>query len=56
VGEERNVILTLARTVVTAETGQIVSKDQAADLVLPSLREPHRSVLSTAARGLSGGG
>jgi streptomycin 3"-adenylyltransferase len=54
VGDERNVMLTLARKVVTAETGRIVSKDQAADLILPSLREPHRSVLSLAARGYLG--
>jgi predicted nucleotidyltransferase len=54
VGDERNVVLTLARMAVTAETGQIVSKDQAADLILPGLREPHRSVLSLAARGYLG--
>jgi predicted nucleotidyltransferase len=54
VGDERNVLLTLSRMVVTAETGQIVSKDQAAHLILPSLRERHRSVLSLAARGYLG--
>ena len=54
VGDERNVVLTLARMVVTAETGQIVAKDQATALILPSLREPHRSVLSLAARAYLG--
>jgi predicted nucleotidyltransferase len=54
VGDERNVLLTLARMVVTVETDQILPKDQAADLILPSLREPHRSVLFLAARAYVG--
>ncbi|MGK4590728.1 aminoglycoside adenylyltransferase domain-containing protein [Amycolatopsis sp. w19] len=32
-GDERNVLLTLARIVVTVETGRIVSKDTAAEMV-----------------------
>jgi aminoglycoside 9-adenylyltransferase len=54
VGDERNVLLTLARMVVTLETGQIVSKDEAATWILPSLPGPHRSVLSLAAQGYLG--
>jgi|tagenome__1003787_1003787.scaffolds.fasta_scaffold19972648_1 aminoglycoside 9-adenylyltransferase len=44
VDDERNVLLTLARMIVTSESGHIVPKERAADLVLPDLREPHRSV------------
>ena len=36
-GDERNALLTLARIVVTAETGRIVSKDAAAEAVAASL-------------------
>ena len=54
VGDERNVLLTLARMVVTVETGRIVPKDKASDLILPSIQEPHRSVLSLAARAYLG--
>ena len=43
VGDERNVLLTMARMVLTIETGRIASKDEAVDWILPSLREPHRS-------------
>jgi streptomycin 3"-adenylyltransferase len=53
-GDERNVLLTLARMVVTVETGRIASKDDAADLVLPGLQEPHSTVLSLAAAGYRG--
>ena len=35
--DTRNVLLTLARILVTAETGQLVAKDQAADAVIPRL-------------------
>ncbi len=48
VGDERNVLLTLARMVVTLETDQIVPKDRAAELVEPTLKEPYRSTLSVA--------
>lgn len=54
VGDERNVLLTLARMVVTLETDRIVPKDRAADLVAPSLGEPYRSTLSLAGRAYAG--
>ncbi|WP_188836138.1 aminoglycoside adenylyltransferase domain-containing protein [Flexivirga endophytica] len=47
-GDERNVLLTLARMLVTAQTGQIVSKNEAAERVLPLLPSRHRRVLSLA--------
>ncbi len=53
-GDERNVLLTLARMVVTLESDLIVSKDDAAGRLLPSLPEPDRSVLALAARGYLG--
>jgi predicted nucleotidyltransferase len=46
--DTRNVLLTLARILVTAETGQLVAKDQAADAVLPRLAPPIRPVLERA--------
>lgn len=49
VGDERNVLLTLARMVLTVETGDIASKDAAVDWIVPSLGEPYRSVLTSAA-------
>lgn len=54
VGDERNVLLTLARMIVTLETGEIVSKDQAVRRVVPSMGEPDRSVLILAAGGYLG--
>ncbi len=46
-GDTRNVLLTLARVIVTLETGRIVSKDVAADHVLatmpPDLADPLRA-------------
>jgi predicted nucleotidyltransferase len=54
VGDERNVLLTLARVVVTLETGRIVAKDEAARAVLPLLGEPARTVLTLAYRGYLG--
>jgi predicted nucleotidyltransferase len=54
VGDERNVLLTLARMAVTLETGRIVPKDEAANFLLPSLPEPYQSLLSLAARGYVG--
>ncbi len=54
VGDERNVLLTLARMVLTVETGHIVAKDEAVEWILPSLPEPHRSVLTLAAMGYAG--
>lgn len=54
VGDERNVLLTLARMVVTLETDEIVPKDRAAHFVGASLREPYRSTLALAGRGYVG--
>jgi aminoglycoside 9-adenylyltransferase len=51
VGDERNVLLTLARMVVTLETGQVVTKDAAAGQLAPSLPHPHGPTLLLAARG-----
>lgn len=53
-GDERNVLLTLARMVVTLDTGQIVSKDEAARQVLPHLNESGRSAMTLALRGYLG--
>lgn len=38
----------------TLETGRILSKDDAARHVLPTLDEPHRSILAEAAEGYVG--
>lgn len=54
VGDERNVLLTLARMVVTLDTDEIVPKDRAADLVGATLGEPYRSTLALARRGYAG--
>lgn len=54
VGDERNVLLTLARMLVTVETGQIVPKDVAVRRILPTLRGPHRLVMTRAAEGYLG--
>lgn len=48
-GDERNVLLTLARMVVTLETGDIVSKDDAAHRVMSGL-PPHSQALMDLAR------
>jgi predicted nucleotidyltransferase len=53
-GDERNVLLTLARMVVTLDTGGIVSKDEAARQVLPSLNRRGRSVMTLSLRGYLG--
>lgn len=53
-GDERNVLLTLARMVVTVETDQIVSKDEAAERILLDLPERHRQTLSLAAEAYLG--
>lgn len=54
VGDERNVLLTLARMVVTLKTGEILSKDEAVSRIVPSLGESERSVLNLAASGYLG--
>jgi streptomycin 3"-adenylyltransferase len=46
--DTRNVLLTLARILVTVETGEIVAKDEAADRVLPRLGARDRAVLERA--------
>ncbi|MFC4785451.1 aminoglycoside adenylyltransferase domain-containing protein [Nocardioides sp. MAHUQ-72] len=53
-GDERNVLLTLARMVVTLESGEIVSKDEAARRIRDGLPEEHHAVLSLAAAGYVG--
>src|SRR5690554_2213624 len=47
-GDERNVVLTLARVWYSAATGKIAPKDVAADWVIECLPEKHRSTLSEA--------
>ena len=53
-GDERNVLLTLARMVVTLDTGQIVSKDEAARQVLPRLDRRGQTAMTLALRGYLG--
>ncbi|MCV2393584.1 DUF4111 domain-containing protein [Actinotalea sp. M2MS4P-6] len=52
-GDERNVLLTLARIVVTLETGEIVPKDVAAGLVAPRLGG-HSALLELAGEAYAG--
>lgn len=47
-GDERNIVLALARIWLTASTGRIASKDAAADWVLPRLPDDLRPVLQCA--------
>ena len=47
-GDERNALLTLARIVITAETGRIVSKDAAAEAVGALLPDHQRRLLARA--------
>ena len=54
VGDERNVLLTLARMIVTLDSGEIVAKDEAVPRVLPSLVAADRGVLSLAMHGYLG--
>jgi streptomycin 3"-adenylyltransferase len=53
-GDERNVLLTLARMVVTLETGEIVSKDDAARRVMSDLPPSSRQLLDLARQGYLG--
>lgn len=53
-GDERNTLLTLARSVVTLNTGRIVAKDAAVDAVAPMLEKPDRSLLQHAQQGYLG--
>lgn len=53
-GDERNVILTLARMWRTAATGEITSKDQAAQWVMPRLPEDEAALLDIARKAYLG--
>ncbi|PXY20679.1 aminoglycoside adenylyltransferase domain-containing protein [Prauserella muralis] len=53
-GDERNVLLTLARILVTLETGRIVSKDAAAEAVALTLTGTDRELLKRASAGYLG--
>lgn len=54
VGDERNVLLTLARVLVTPETGRVVPKDAAARAVAPRLSGAARRSLTRAGTGYPG--
>ncbi|HCR2005938.1 TPA: DUF4111 domain-containing protein [Enterobacter cloacae subsp. dissolvens] len=47
-GDERHILLTLARIGYSVETGQIASKDEAAAWLLPQLPEAHAKLLAEA--------
>lgn len=47
-GDERNIVLTLARIWYTSATGRIASKDVAATWLLDQMQGPHRALLSKA--------
>lgn len=53
-GDERNALLTIARIVVTRETGAIISKDAAAQAVAPTLGDSDRALLERARDGYLG--
>jgi predicted nucleotidyltransferase len=53
-GDERNVLLTLARMIVTLQSGEIVGKDRAARHVCAGLPAPHAAVLELARQGYVG--
>nr|WP_240457625.1 aminoglycoside adenylyltransferase family protein [Halomonas socia] len=55
-GDERNVLLTLARMWMTLETGEIASKDVAAGWALERLPPEHRDALALARRAYLEGG
>jgi predicted nucleotidyltransferase len=55
-GDERNVVLTFARIWVTLVTGEIRSKDAAADWVLPRLPPEHRAIVEYARDNYLSGG
>ncbi|ALY26056.1 streptomycin 3''-adenylyltransferase [Staphylococcus aureus] len=50
-GDERNVILTLARMWQTVTTGEITSKDVAAEWAIPLLPKEHVTLLDIARKG-----
>lgn len=47
-GDERNVILTLARMWLTSSSGRICSKDQAGEWAIPKLAKEHATLLEKA--------
>ena len=53
-GDERNVILTLARMWQTVTTGEITSKDVAAEWAIPLLPKEHVTLLDIARKGYRG--
>lgn len=53
-GDERNALLTLARVLVTLDTGEIVSKSAAAEAIMPTLAAPDRDLLERALAGYVG--
>ncbi|AUI59543.1 aminoglycoside adenylyltransferase domain-containing protein [Amycolatopsis sp. BJA-103] len=53
-GDERNVLLTLARVLATLETGEVVTKDAAAAAVAPTLDGVDRELLELARAGYLG--
>ena len=53
-GDERNVILTLARMWYTASTSEFSSKDGAADWAIPQLPEEHAAILDQARKAYLG--
>jgi streptomycin 3"-adenylyltransferase len=55
-GDTRNVLLTLARILLTVETDRLVAKDEAATAVLPRLAPPSRVVLERARDAYAGPG
>jgi streptomycin 3"-adenylyltransferase len=54
VGDERNVLLTLARMIYTLQTGRIAPKDEAAEHVIPTLTGTQAETLHLAARAYRG--
>jgi predicted nucleotidyltransferase len=50
-GDERNALLTMARTLITLRTGTIVSKEAAAAAISPSLPQPDRGLMERARAG-----
>jgi streptomycin 3"-adenylyltransferase len=50
-GDERNTLLALARILITLQTGEIVSKDAAADAIIPTLTGTDRDLLKRARGG-----
>ena len=53
-GDERNVLLTLARMWRTASTGEFVTKDAAAAWAIPQMADPHAATLDYARRAYLG--